>query len=98
MRRRVAVVVAGILLLGLLAGSGPASAEPDPAPIGRPLYLALGDSLAAGVGASNPTVTAYVPQLYELLRQQLACQPAGRPSCRSLALRNLGVAGPPPPP
>ena len=93
MSRRVTVVVAGILLLGLLTGSGPASAEPDPAPIGRPLYLALGDSLAAGVGASNPAVTGYVPQLYELLRQQLACQPAGRPSCRSLALRNLGVGG-----
>ena len=92
MSRRVMVVVAG-MLLGLLTGSGPASAEPDPAPIGRPLYLALGDSLAAGVGASNPTVTGYVPQLYELLRQQLACQPAGRPSCRSLALRNLGVGG-----
>jgi lysophospholipase L1-like esterase len=93
MSRRVTVVVAGILLLGLLTGSRPASAEPDPAPIGRPLYLALGDSLAAGVGASDPTVTGYVPQLYELLRQQLACQPAGRPSCRSLALRNLGVGG-----
>ena len=93
MSRRVIVVVAGILLLGLLTGSGPASAEPDPAPIGRPLYLALGDSLAAGVGASNPAVTGYVPQLYELLRQQLACQPAGRPSCHSLALRNLGVGG-----
>jgi lysophospholipase L1-like esterase len=93
MRRRVVVVVAGILVLGLVAGSRPASAEPDPAPLGRPLYLALGDSLAAGVGASNPTVTGYVPQLYELLRQQLACQPAGRLSCRSLALRNLGVGG-----
>jgi lysophospholipase L1-like esterase len=93
MSRRVVVVVVGILLLGLLTGSGPASAEPDPAPIGRPLYLALGDSLAAGVGASNPAVTGYVPQLYHLLRQQLACQPAARPSCRSLALRNLGVGG-----
>jgi lysophospholipase L1-like esterase len=93
MSRRVVVVVASILLLGLLTGSGPASAEPSQPPIGRPLYLALGDSLAAGVGASNPTVTGYVPQLYELLRQQLACQPAGRPSCRSLALRNLGVGG-----
>jgi lysophospholipase L1-like esterase len=93
MRRRVVVVVAGILLLGLVAGSRPASAEPDPAPIGRPLYLALGNSLVVGVGASSPAVTGYVPQLYELLRQQLACQPAGRPSCRSLALRNLGVGG-----
>jgi lysophospholipase L1-like esterase len=93
MRRRITVVVAGILVLGLLTGSRPASAEPDPAPLGRPLYLALGNSLAVGVGASTPAVTGYVPQLYELLRQQLACQPAGRPSCRSLALRNLGVGG-----
>jgi lysophospholipase L1-like esterase len=93
MSRRIVVVVAGILVLGLVAGSGPASAEPDPAPIGRPLYVALGNSLAVGVGASNPAVTGYVPQLYELLRQRLACQPAGRPSCRSLALRNLGMGG-----
>jgi lysophospholipase L1-like esterase len=92
MNRRV-VILAGILVLGLLTIGGPARAEPGQAPIGRPLYLALGNSLAAGVGASNPQVTAYVPQLYQLLRQQLACQPAGRPSCRSLALRNLGVGG-----
>jgi lysophospholipase L1-like esterase len=87
------VVLAGILVLGLLTVSGPATAEPTKPPVGRPLYLALGDSLAAGVGASDPAVTAYVPQFYQLLRQQLACQPAGRPSCRSLALRNLGVGG-----
>jgi lysophospholipase L1-like esterase len=92
MNRRV-VILAGILVLGLLTISGSASAEPDQPPIGRPLYLALGDSLAAGVGASNPAVTAYVPSFYELLRQQLACQPSSRPSCRSLALRNLGVGG-----
>jgi lysophospholipase L1-like esterase len=92
MNRRV-VMLAGILVLGLVGVSGPASAEPSQPPIGRPLYLALGDSLAAGVGASNPAVTAYVPQFYQLLRDQLACQPSGRPSCRSLALRNLGVGG-----
>jgi lysophospholipase L1-like esterase len=92
MRHRM-VLLAGILILGLLTVSGPASAEPAQPPIGRPLYLALGDSLAAGVGASDPEVTAYVPRFYELLRQQLACQPSGRPSCRSLALRNLGVGG-----
>jgi lysophospholipase L1-like esterase len=92
MNRRV-VVLAGILLLGLLTVGGPASADPSQPPIGRPLYLALGDSLAAGVGASNPAVTAYVPSFYELLRHQLACQQSGRPGCRSLALRNLGVGG-----
>jgi lysophospholipase L1-like esterase len=87
------VLLVGILVLGLLTVSGPASAEPSQPPIGRPLYLALGDSLAAGVGASDPAVTGYVPQFYQLLRQQLACQPAGQPSCGSLALRNLGVGG-----
>ena len=92
MRRRM-VLLAAILVLGLLTVTGPASAEPGQPPIGRPLYLALGDSLAAGVGATDPAVTAYVPQFYELLRHELACQPSGRPSCRSLALRNLGVGG-----
>jgi lysophospholipase L1-like esterase len=87
------LTLAGILLLSLFTGSGPASAEPRAAPIGRPLYLALGDSLAAGVGASNPAATAYVPRLYRLLREQLACQPSVRPGCGSLALRNLGVGG-----
>src|SRR5687768_14000697 len=29
------------------------------------LYVALGDSLAAGVGASDPARTAYVPLLFE---------------------------------
>jgi lysophospholipase L1-like esterase len=92
MNRRV-LMLTGILVLGLCTINGPASAEPSQPPIGQPLYLALGDSLAAGVGASNPNLTAYVPQFYQLLRQQLACQPAGTPSCRSLTLRNLGVGG-----
>jgi lysophospholipase L1-like esterase len=92
MNRRV-LMLAGLLVLSLFTVSGPASAEPSQPPIGRPLYLALGDSLAAGVGASDPAVTGYVPQFYQLLRQELACQPAGQPSCGSLALRNLGVGG-----
>jgi lysophospholipase L1-like esterase len=92
MRHRM-LLAAGILVLGLLTVTGLASAEPAQPPIGRPLYLALGDSLAAGVGASDPQVTAYVPRFYQLLRQQLGCQPTGQPSCHSLTLRNLGVGG-----
>jgi hypothetical protein len=98
MRRRVVVVVAGILLLGLLAGSGPASAEPAPAPLGRPLYLALGNSLAVGVGASVPAVTGYVPQLYELLRQQLACQRRAGPAVAAWPCATWAWVGPPRPP
>lgn len=33
-----------------------------------PAYLALGDSLAFGVGASNPSTTGYVARAYEALR------------------------------
>jgi lysophospholipase L1-like esterase len=94
MRRRVVLLI-GILVLGSFTVIGPAGADSRPVqpPIGQPLYLALGDSLAAGVGASDPLVTAYVPRLYELLRQELSCQQSGRPGCPSLALRNLGVGG-----
>lgn len=94
MRRRLVLLVGIPVLLGLLT-VGPAGAESDDGqpPIGRPLYLALGDSVAAGVGASNPAVTGYVPRLYDLLRDQPSCQLLGRPGCASLALHNLAVGG-----
>jgi lysophospholipase L1-like esterase len=93
-RRRVLFLVCIPVLLGLLT-MGPAGAESDdgPPPIGRPLYLALGDSVAAGVGASDPAVTGYVPRLYDRLRDEPSCQLLGRPGCRSLALHNLAVGG-----
>lgn len=50
-----------------------------------PVYIALGDSLAVGDGASDPSSTAYVPQFHEYLRQAL-----GTPD---LALVNLGHGG-----
>ncbi|HEV8648834.1 MAG TPA: SGNH/GDSL hydrolase family protein [Actinomycetes bacterium] len=95
MRRRVLLLVGIPVLLSLLT-LGPASAEPDggqPPMGGRPLYLALGDSVAAGVGASDRAVTGYVPRLYDLLREEPSCQPLGSPGCRSLVLRNLAVGG-----
>jgi lysophospholipase L1-like esterase len=50
-----------------------------------PIYIALGDSLAVGDGASDPSSTAYVPQFHQYLRQTL-----GIPD---LALMNLGHGG-----
>jgi lysophospholipase L1-like esterase len=94
MRRRVLLLVSIPVLLGLLT-MGPAaaaSADGQP-PLGRPVYLALGDSVAASVGASDPAVTGYVPVLYDLLRDEPSCQLLGRPGCRSLALDNLAVGG-----
>jgi lysophospholipase L1-like esterase len=94
MRRRMLLLVGIPVLLGLLT-VGPAGARADDGqpPIGRPLDLALGDSVAAGVGASDPAVTGYAPRLYDLLREEPSCQPLGRPGCASLALRNLAVSG-----
>jgi lysophospholipase L1-like esterase len=54
--RRFALVPALALTVGLIA-SPAAAAEPDT------LYLALGDSLAWGDGASDPATTSYVPLL-----------------------------------
>jgi lysophospholipase L1-like esterase len=92
MRRRVLVLVGIPVLVGLLT-MGPAGAESGERPIGRPLYLALGDSVAAGVGASDPAVTGYVPVLYDLLHDEPSCQLVGRPGCRSLAMDSLAVGG-----
>jgi len=74
---------------------GPASAADhgQPSLAHRPLYLALGNSVAAGVGASDPAVTGYVPLSHDLLHGELACRPSHRPGCRKLALDNLALLG-----
>jgi lysophospholipase L1-like esterase len=92
--RRLLLLVGIPVLLGLLT-MGPAAAESDDGqpPLGRPLYLASGDSVAAGVGASDPAVTGYVPVLYDLLGDEPSCEILGRPGCRSLALHNLAMGG-----
>jgi lysophospholipase L1-like esterase len=94
MRRRVLFVLAAVLLAGLL-GAAPASAAEVPGVaqtrLRGPVYLALGDSVAAGVGASDPATTAYVPRLADVLRKRLHCWPHWR--CHRLALHNLGVSG-----
>jgi len=52
-----------------------------------PAYVALGDSLAFGVGASNPSTTGYVALAHNALSNSERFSPTG------LELRNLGVAG-----
>jgi len=47
--------------------------------------------VAAGVDASDPAVTGYVPLFHDLLRGELACRPSHRPGCRKLALDNLAL-------
>ena len=56
---------AAFLSLALLL---PASAAPSAGAQEAPAYLALGDSLAFGVGASDPSTMGYVARAYESLR------------------------------
>ena len=72
------------LFLAVAARAGNAAASADP-----PLYLALGDSLAAGVGASDPAQTGYVALVFDDLRTD----PASPYSGDDLALLNLGDPG-----
>jgi lysophospholipase L1-like esterase len=62
-----------------------ASRQDSGADTGAPVYIALGDSLAAGDGASDPSSTAYVPLFYEYLQGAL--------DIPDLALVNLGHGG-----
>ena len=48
------------------AGGSPNAVIPTPSP-DAPLYIALGDSLSAGVGASDPNATAFVPLVWKAL-------------------------------
>lgn len=85
------------LLLGILMLASSVFASqagtPDASPIATPaispdapVYLALGDSLAFGVGASDEATTAYVPLVYNALRETL-------PDGADLQLANIGVSG-----
>ena len=78
--------VAGALVAALLGT--PAIAAPPP----RPLYLALGDSVAAGVGAQPPATEGYVPELHDLLAAQVPCGDGHALGCR-LDLLNIAVPG-----
>jgi len=82
MGHRLLPLLAAFLFTGLLA--------PVPSTTGAqqaPVYMALGDSLAFGVGASNPSATGYVARVYETLKKSERYQAAG------LDLVNLSVPG-----
>jgi lysophospholipase L1-like esterase len=68
------------ILLDPLTGSL-AALKPRPAPLA---YLALGDSYAAGVGATDPQAGGYVPRFLDLLNEQGATP---------IGVKNLAVSG-----
>ena len=85
------MLAVGGVLAGALAGvaASPAAADPGnaPDPAG---YLALGDSVAAGVGASSPA-NGYVPLLGDLLAADRHC---GRGTAVGCTLELVNLAQP----
>jgi lysophospholipase L1-like esterase len=77
-------LLALLLLTGAWAGSPDVSGSQS-----SPLYLALGDSLAAGVGASEPAQTGYVGLVFDALQTE-PTSPYGE---GELILLNLGDPG-----
>jgi len=93
---RVAALIAGFLALGLVGAQSAWAAKPDTVP-GLPVQLALGDSWAAGFGATPPETEGYVPQLHEVLKRDYNCSPAASPNakggCKHLQLVSVAVPG-----
>jgi hypothetical protein len=96
------LLVTAFALVFALPGATAAARPPEPTR-GRPLLLALGDSVTAGEGShvdrSQWPTTGYVALLTEKLREELGCLPAASPDarvfCPGLTIENLGrPAGP----
>ncbi len=106
-RRAPVVLTAALTVATLLAGCtssadppspssdrGAAGPSPTPTPTpaaGPSTYVALGDSVAAGVGAATPS-GGYVPLLRARLAEQLGCGRSPAPGC-PLELADLAVSG-----
>jgi acyl-CoA thioesterase-1 len=78
------LLLLALLVLGATTWAHNAGAGPD-----SPLYLALGDSLAAGVGATEPAQTGYVNLVFDALRTE----PTSTYREDDLTLLNLGDPG-----
>jgi lysophospholipase L1-like esterase len=84
------------------APSAAPSTVPTPSPVGSPspavpagdaTYVALGDSVAAGVGADDPARAGYVPVLAALRSARLGCAGAAPADGCPVRVRNLAVPG-----
>jgi lysophospholipase L1-like esterase len=90
--RCLVTLVGAVLLTGATGASGAAAGTRGGSAERHPLYVALGDSWAAGVGASLPS-EGYVPQLHAALQRRLDCRGWRRPGCKRLELVNLAQGG-----
>lgn len=86
---RLSRFLATVALVPLFLVGAPSHAAP-PSP---PTYLALGDSVAAGVGASSPQL-GYVPLLLEDLRDDRRCGKGGKGRAIGCRLESVNLAVP----
>lgn len=89
--RRLRFMLAGVLALAL-AVPAEAARPTNHLVKGLPVYLAMGDSIAAGEGASNRATLGNVPLFHAFLQVNLECSP-GHPGrqhgCKHLQLLNI---------
>ena len=86
MRRTIMIFAVAALIVASVAV--PASAD---APDG-PVVLAVGDSVAAGVGASNPAATGYVPRFHRSMKS-VDCNDHVAAACPHLELVTFAKGG-----
>jgi len=84
--RRALPLTAALLIAFSLACASAAGVKEDQAPSSSPAYLALGDSLAVGVGAADWPTGGYVPRLFDQLN-------ANRQPDAEFELINVGRSG-----
>lgn len=82
-----------LLIISLAPATGAAAPSPATLRPEAPVYLALGDSLAFGTGASDPERTGYVPLVHGALQRELGCHDAAEAPCPDLQLLNLAENG-----
>lgn len=74
MHRAIFAVIATCLLIAIGCSDGGSEPEPtfvfDAPASGAPIYLSLGDSIAAGGGASDPDATGFAPLVLDRLRDR----------------------------
>lgn len=106
MLSRITSLAIALVAVSALALGSQQDTDAAPSPDNGPQYLALGDSLAFGIGASG-AANGYVPQVHHFLRDALDPGKADPPSLdsvpdafneRFLGIVNLGVGGPGAPP
>lgn len=89
---RILGALAAAALLTACSTTPAQEAGPAEPPAGPTTYLALGDSVAAGIGADLPSRDGYVPLLAGRLSDRLGCERPAAAGC-PVQVRNLSAGG-----